>query len=201
MNAVILAAGLSKRFGGKKLLEKVNYKSMVLHVTDLVSSLDFKQKLIIYSDSQIKSEIIKNCPGFSEFKFFYNEQAQMGISTSIKLAVTNLESDTINDGIMFFVADQPFINAFTVNKLIDAFHEQRGTIILPLYGENRGNPVIFSNKWIQQLMNLEGDVGGRSIIRKNPNEVWQVPIMDFYIGQDIDTKEKYKSLIQSEGKD
>lgn len=194
MIAVILAAGLSKRFGGKKLLEKVNNKSMVLHVTDLISSLDFDQRILVYSDEEVFKEVTANCKESSKFLFLLNEQAANGLSTSIKLAVKNLRNDKTEDGIMFFVADQPFIDTLTVKRLIEAFHQGKGSIIVPIYGENRGNPVIFSHKWVEQLKNLEGDVGGRSIIRQNPEEVWEVPIMDSTIGKDIDTKDEYLAL-------
>ncbi len=194
MIAVILAAGLSKRFGGKKLLAKVNQKSMVLHVTDLVSSLSFDKKILVYSDEEVLREIENNCTKALEFQFLYNEQSYKGLSTSIRLAIENLFLKKGNEGIMFFVADQPFIDAATVNKLVDAFYQGKGSIIVPVYSEGRGNPVIFSNKWTEQLKNLEGDVGGRIIIRENPGEVWEVFINDSQIGKDIDTKDEYSAL-------
>lgn len=195
MIAVILAAGLSTRFGSMKLLEKIKNKSMVLHVADLVSSLDFEKKFIIYSDDEILNEIQLYCKKASQFQFIYNSQAHKGLSTSIKAAVEQLNTTREKDGIMFFVADQPFIDTATVEKLLEAFHEDKGSIIVPLYGQSRGNPVLFSVKWIKELKNLEGDVGGRVIIRENPEEVWEVSILDPLIGKDIDTKEEYNTLL------
>lgn len=196
MIAVILAAGLSKRFGGMKLLEQIDNKSMVLHVADLVSTLDFEQKLLVYSNKNVLNEIKENCEKSCEFQYLYNNQAHNGQSTSIKLAMENLISTKNHTGIIFFVADQPFIDISIVTKLIEAFSQNKGSIIVPLYGNNRGNPVIFSNKWIEQLKNLEGDVGGRVIIRNHPEEVWEVPISDSNLGKDIDTKDDYTTLLK-----
>lgn len=194
MIAVILAAGLSKRFGGKKLLAKVNHKSMVLHVVDLVSSFHFRKTILVYSDEEVLEEIKANCPKASGFLFLTNEESYKGLSTSIRLAMEHLTASPTEEGIMFFVADQPFIDLVTVTKLQEAFYLGKGSIVVPLYKESRGNPVIFSNRWIEDLKNLEGDVGGRIIIQKNPKEVYEVPITNPRVGKDIDTKEDYDSL-------
>lgn len=194
MIAVILAAGLSKRFGGKKLLEKINGKPMILHVAELVTSYGFEQKILVYSDEEVLKAVSDYCMKDSVFHFLFNGRAAEGLSTSIKLAVENAEPDRKGDGIMFFVGDQPFIDERTVRKLIGAFHQGNGSIIVPSYGANRGNPVIFSIKWFEQLKNLVGDVGGRIIMREHPEEVFEVTIEDSEIGKDIDTKEEYNAI-------
>ena len=197
MIAVILAAGLSKRFGGKKLLEPIDGKAMVLHVTDLVAAMDFEQRSFVYSDEEVLKTIKDHSIEACRYQFLYNEQAEQGLSTSIRLALNNLPdnlSENMATGIIFFVADQPFVDEATISRLREAYDHKKGSIIVPLYGENRGNPVIFSMKWTEQLKKLEGDVGGRTVVRENPKEVWEVPITDNRIGRDIDTKEEYRAL-------
>jgi CTP:molybdopterin cytidylyltransferase MocA len=271
MIAVILAAGLSKRFGGKKLLEKINNKPMILHTAELVGTYEFRQKVLVYSDEEVK-KAVQASASTSDFIFVHNTHAEEGLSTSIKLVVEtlfqlNADRGTYNfksenqvienqvienqvienqvienqvienqvienqvienqdkesqdkenqdkenrdiensnkenlntnregkEGIMFFVGDQPFLNEGTIRRLDDAFTEGKGSIIVPIYGANRGNPVIFSTKWVEELKKLEGDVGGRIIIRQNSSEVWEVPITDIEIGRDIDTKEEYNAV-------
>jgi len=195
MIAVILAAGLSKRFGGMKLLKEVQGKAMVLHVADLVGNMDFEQRIFVYSDEEVLKKVKNRYSKTCEYQFSYNGQAEKGLSSSIRIALKNISDEKRDTGIIFFVADQPFVDETTVNRLREAYNEGKGSIIVPLYGKNRGNPVIFSNKWVEQLKNLEGDVGGRSIIRENKEEVWEVPIADDRIGRDIDTIEDYCTLI------
>lgn len=197
MIAVILAAGLSKRFGGKKLLERIQKQPMVLHITNMVCALDFEQKVFVYSDEEVLNVVKNNCEKASDLKFLFNGRAKEGLSTSIKLAIENIMIPEEESAIIFFVADQPFLDKTTVNRLMEAFYERKGSIIVPLYFGNRGNPVIFSTKWIEQLKNIEGDVGGREIIRQNHHEVFEIYIEDGNLGRDIDTKEEYK-VIQGE---
>ncbi|MDF2511582.1 MAG: molybdenum hydroxylase accessory protein YgfJ family [Herbinix sp.] len=196
MIAVILAAGLSKRFGGKKLLAQVDGREMVLHVAELVERMDFEQRIFVYSDAEVLKRVKDNCVGAVSYQYLNNDQAEKGLSTSIRLAMENLSVSESDTGIIFFVADQPFVDEATVYRLKEAYEQRKGSIIVPLYGENRGNPVIFSRKWTQNLKNLEGDVGGRSIIRENSGEVWEVSITDDRIGRDIDTKEEYRALFR-----
>ncbi|WOO37631.1 nucleotidyltransferase family protein [Anaerocolumna sp. AGMB13020] len=286
MIAVILAAGLSKRFGGKKLLEKINDRPMILHTAELVGAYEFQKKLLVYSDEEVK-ETVQASAWTSDFLFVHNNHAEEGLSTSIKLAVEtllqlntdkgncniepenqykenqykenqykenrdkesqykenqykenqykenqdnesqsnesqsnesqsnenqcienkciknryieNLDTEILkkysesDEGIMFFVGDQPFLNIDTVKKLNDAFREKKGSIIVPVYGVDRGNPVIFATKWMKELRKLEGDIGGRVIIRQNSSEVLEVPVTDTKIGRDIDTKEEYNAV-------
>lgn len=193
MIAVILAAGLSTRFNGKKLLQIIYDKPMIYYVTNLVNSFDFKQKILIYSDE----EVINAIPAIksnSDFQIYLNEHAKEGLSTSIRLALKHMNNLNQEEGIMFFVADQPFLNMETIDQLVVAFHQKKGSIIVPVYAGKRGNPVIFSTRWIKQLQELKGDIGGRDIIKRNPNEVYEVIIDDDIIGKDIDTKEEYKVL-------
>lgn len=187
MTAVILAAGLSKRFAGKKLLMKINGKPMAKHVADLVAAMDFERKVFVYSDQEVLKAVFGNGGKASGFTFVHNPRAEQGLSTSVRLA---LEAGAA-DGIMFFVGDQPFIDEDTVKKLLDAFYQKRGSIVVPVYGGRRGNPVVFSSKWIDQLNKLEGDVGGREIIRENASEVCEVAVENPQIGMDIDTEEEF----------
>lgn len=191
MKAVILAAGLSKRFGGKKLLMKIEGKPMVCHVADLVSTMGFKQMILVYSDEEIRKAVRESIPA-AGFTFLYNKDAELGLSTSIKLA---LEPDT-PEGVIFFMGDQPFLDKATVIKLLEAFYLKKGSIIVPVYGENRGNPVIFSGKWTGRLKTLTGDVGGRVIMREYPEEVYEVRLDHIRPGRDIDTQEEFNAFLK-----
>jgi molybdenum cofactor cytidylyltransferase len=190
MTAVILAAGLSKRFSGKKLLIDINGKPMIKYVVDLVGSMNFEQKIFIYSDEEVLATVRGNGDKTYDFRFIYNKWAEKGQSTSVKLAAETC----LSEGIIFFVGDQPFIDEDTVNKLLKAFHENKGSIIVPVYEGRHGNPVVFSYKWIEHLKNLKGDVGGREIINGNLDEVWEVEIENPQIGLDIDTQEDFYAV-------
>ena len=94
------------------------------------------------------------------------------------------------------MGDQPFLDKATVKKLLEAFCRKAGSVIVPVYGENRGNPVIFDGKWVNRLKTLTGDVGGRIIIREHPEEVYEVRLDHIRPGRDIDTQEEFNAFLR-----
>ncbi len=187
ITAVILAAGLSKRFSGQKLLAHIGEKPMVKHVVDLVTAMDFERRIFVYSNDEVLRGAFESADQAAAFILRYNPSAEDGLSSSIRLALEHDEAD----GVIFFPGDQPLIDEATVGQLLKAFDEKKGSIIVPVYEGKRGNPVIFAGKWVEQLKDINGDVGGRKIIESNPREVWEVVIEDSWIGFDIDTREAF----------
>ena len=58
-----------------------------------------------------------------------------------------------------------------------------------------GNPVLFGSRWFVELRELQGDEGGRQVIRRIADEdKIYVPFPEF-MGRDMDTLEDYKELL------
>ena len=94
-------------------------------------------------------------------------------------------------GVMFALADQPFIDSQTINHLIEAFGTHNKGIIIPIYQGRGGHPVIFAIKYKEELLRLKGDIGGREIIARHPNDILEVAVNCEGILIDIDTVESY----------
>ncbi len=62
----------------------------------------------------------------------------------------------------------PFITEDLINRLIEEFIEDESNIIVPYYNNKRGMPTIFPYSLRGELLNIEGDIGGRRIIEDNP---------------------------------
>ncbi len=186
MKAIILAAGLSRRFGEDKLLIGINHKPMLLNVIDLVAGMQFEETVLVYRHADIQ----RLAEG-KNIKCAYNENAAEGLSTSIKCGI---HSGKDSDAYIFFTGDQPFLDRETVLRLTEAFYERRKSIVVPRYHGRNGNPVIFSSVWKEQLLQLTGDTGGRVIIKANPHSVRFVDIDYEAAGMDIDTPEEFRSI-------
>lgn len=183
MTAIILAAGFSKRFGGHKLLAEIEGKPIVQHVMEAVENSGFDEIILVSRSSAVK----KLAEGRS-IKVVHNSDAAKGISSSVKCGISNAKP---TDAFMFFNGDQPFIDGEAVNRLKEAFAKGKGSIIVPQYNGENGNPVIFAAEWREMLGKTMGDIGGRTIIKTNPDKVCYVEIENTKAGMDIDTKEDY----------
>jgi molybdenum cofactor cytidylyltransferase len=187
VSAVILASGYGKRMGRNKLLMPFKGKPLVEHVIDEVLKCDFNDVILVAREEEV-IELGKN----KDLKIIINKEAHKGQSQSVKLGVLN---SCEAEAYMFFTGDQPFINKELIEKLITNFTQNKDFIIVPRHEGGRGNPVIFPGKFKEELLNLEGDQGGRVIIQKYIDKVHFVDIEEKDLFLDIDTPEDYEKLI------
>ncbi|GMQ60000.1 molybdenum cofactor cytidylyltransferase [Vallitalea sediminicola] len=186
ITAIILAAGFSRRFGSEKLLLKLNDKSLITHVIDTVIKSEFKEIILVYQNEEIKKIAEKY-----KIKHIYNGLSINGMSSSLKCGISKA-SET--DAYMFINGDQPFINNEIIETLIKTFYKTEESIVVPRYSGKRGNPVVFSSKWKKEFMNVTGDVGGRNIIKNNPNEVYYLDMTENKYNLDVDTQKDYLTI-------
>ena len=89
---------------------------------------------------------------------------------------------------MICLGDMPMISAGLIDRLVDAFAPDRGNLIaVPVSDGRRGNPVLWSRRFFNELMMLDGDVGARHLIAKHNEVVAEVPVEGDGAFLDIDT--------------
>lgn len=187
LSAIIMASGFSNRMGTNKLLLKFKDKTLIENTLDRVIDCGFYDIILVAQDKRVL-EICKN----RGIKVVYNEKAEMGQSESIKLGVINSKEA---EGYAFFTGDQPLMDAETIKFLMDCFYESKESIIVPVFNEKRGTPVIFPKRFKTELLALEGDTGGRQIIAKHMEAVKFTEVKEESLLFDIDTEEDYKKLL------
>ncbi|MDP6017147.1 MAG: hypothetical protein QGI32_13705, partial [Candidatus Latescibacteria bacterium] len=70
-------------------------------------------------------------------------------------------------------------------------------IVAPVSRGRRGNPVLFSHGFRQQLLALEGDRGAGGLLARYAASVVEVEVDDDGIFTDVDTLQDYHKLRQS----
>lgn len=190
VSAIIMAAGLSKRMNQNKLKMVIDNKFIYEYIFHTIKNLRgcFKEVIVVAKDDDILEKA--NEIGFKVVK---NENSHQGQSMSIKLGIQNLY---YAEGYMFFVADQPFIKEDTIRKLLKVFENNNNNIIMASYNKINGNPVIFPNMFKKQLLSLEGDTGGKIIIKNNLDKLIKVDIQTYNEFIDIDTMEDYERIVK-----
>lgn len=116
-----------------------------------------------------------------------------GQSTSVKAGLR-----AVNEGAaaaMFLPADQPFLDPATIDRLITAYLEQGGRIVLPVCANRRGAPVILDRSLFAELAEITGDTGGRQLFTRYPEEILEVPLPSERPLLDVDTEERYRQLL------
>lgn len=190
VSALLLAAGFSSRMGSNKLLLPLALMTM------------FEKSLNNLLDSQVREVIV--VLGHEAEKIWplvrgkpvhvvVNPDYALGMSSSLRSGLRYV--DNSSSKILVAMADQPFITSKYHNQLITAsFNTEKG-IIVPVYKGSRGNPVIFSLKYYNELSAIEGDVGGRLLLDRHPEDVLEVEIDSPCILLNLNTPEEYEKII------
>ena len=186
INLILLASGNSIRFKGNKLLTQVNNKPMYMNVVEKIFKLNFNKIILVTQYEEIKEELSKY-----PIQVVMNENSELGISHSIKLGINE---DMEADAYMFMVCDQPFISLESLEKLIDRFLRSNKGMACVEYEGSLGNPTIFSVKYKHELLSLNGDIGGKAIIKKHLDDLEKVKIIHEVELVDIDTREELDML-------
>lgn len=197
ISGIILAAGFSSRMEGKnKLTLELEGKKIIEHVITAAQESNLDELVIVYKDDEIKHIATQY-----NLRAIYNENSANGMSTSLKIGVNSLSKNS--KACLFLLGDMPFVRSKTINillkeasKLTKDYLEE--SIIVPFYNGERGNPVIFGKRYYEEILQNTGDLGAREIMKKNPQAIVKVDISDNYENIDIDTPEKYKSILKKQ---
>jgi molybdenum cofactor cytidylyltransferase len=184
--AVILAAGFSERFGSNKLIMDVGGKPIIRHAIEsaLGSSAD-RVAVVIPVGSTMRTYIS------ASVTLITNSLRDKGISSSIAAAVKYLKESA--DAIMFMVADQPMIDAGTLDNILWIFRQNPSFIVASSVNGELRNPMIFPKRYFEELLQLTGDSGAKLVALKNIKHVIRVEVNPEKL-VDIDTVDDLAKL-------
>ena len=197
ISAVILAAGESRRMGKQnKLLLPVGGEALLVKLVKSVCSSDVGQVLVVIGHEAEKIRLeLNNFP----LNFVYNPNFSEGMTTSIKFGVKEVSPDS--DGFLICLADMPFINTSEINKLINAYVQNRikekGLIVVPVFQGQRGNPVLFSSEFRIDILEYKKEFGCKEVIMNNSESVEEIEMDDENMLLDVDTLEDYQRLTEN----
>jgi molybdenum cofactor cytidylyltransferase len=186
ISTIILAAGESKRMGKPKQLLPLGKTTILERTIDNFLKSEVRDVIVIvgYRAAEIIT-LIASRP----VTIVVNPAYREGMSTSI-VAGLSMISDKAQ-GLMLALGDKPFVDSQTINHVVESFGAYDKGIIIPTYQGRRGHPVIFSMKYKDELLSLKGDIGGREIICRHPDDILEVATNCEGICVDIDTMDTY----------
>jgi molybdenum cofactor cytidylyltransferase len=196
VSAILLAAGESKRMGRPKLLLPFGDSTVLGQTIDnLVSSRVDEVVVVLGAREQEVGCAVAARP----VKVVYNPDFRNGMSTSLICGLKLVSHRAA--WIMVALSDQPLVDTGTYNRLIEAAIGSEKGIVVPVYSSKRGNPIIISAAYRGELMSLDGDVGGREVVRDHPDDILEVAVSCQGVVININTIAEYRArLHQSIGK-
>ena len=188
---LLLAAGEGSRLGStpKALLQK-DGQSLLSHFSHAIKAFSPIEFLVVtgfYADV-IESELAKLKADLDlPIEYIRNPQPELGQASSVRLGLETLKSDY--EVLLIALCDQPLVGAIEIDALLQEFkrRNQQTEVVLPMVGQQRGNPVAFSGKVIANILATQKMVC-RPFMDQHP-ELVQIFVTDneAYIA-DVDTE-------------
>ena len=185
VGCVIMASGISKRFGENKLLIDFQGETLIERVLNLTEGDPFARRIVITRTKAVESlckergceVILHEFPGRSD-------AVRLGMEQMMDM-----------DGCLFCPCDQPFLQRKSLNRMVGKFIYGEKKIFQLGYEEVKGAPVLFSKEYFEELCQLPERSGGSYVIKKHPEEVDVIEAESAMELWDMDTKEDYDKMI------
>jgi molybdenum cofactor cytidylyltransferase len=185
--AIVLAAGESRRMGRPKLLLPYGESTIIETVVgNVVRSRVDGTLVVLGGDRQGIEEKIR---GLS-VRTVINRAYKDGMLSSVRRGLSSLPSSA--RAALFVLADQPDIPSAVIDSLINAYRSGRKGIVLPVYQNKRGHPLLIDLKYRGEIEALSPDIGLRGLIREHGDDVLEVRISSPNVLTDIDRPEDYE---------
>ena len=188
---IILAAGESSRLGQPKQMLKYGDLTLLEHCIHVAHGSNANPIIVVVgAHADLVSSRVDD-----KTHFVTNGHWQEGMASSIRCGIrAALELDPSMEGAIFMVCDQPYVTSLLLNTLIAAHQTTSKPIVASGYDNTVGPPAFFKKKFFPELLQLNGDVGAKSVIKQHAGEV---EIVLFPRGSmDIDTEDDYQKLLK-----
>jgi molybdenum cofactor cytidylyltransferase len=186
--AVILAAGRSTRMGEKsKLLLPFGGSTVLGCVLDAVASAPVDRAFVVLGAWREEIEAFVRTRSVS---IVVNSDFDRGMLSSVQAGFRVLPP---GEGVVFIVpGDHPGIAPGVFTRLLQVRNESRAGLIVPVFGERGGHPLLVDLRFRDEIGQLNPDVGLRGLLAIYPEHVCRVPVADAGILLDLDTPGDYR---------
>lgn len=155
---LILAAGLSRRYGSDdKLGATVGKQVLAHHILETVSALSWRDRRVVSRTDGAWHKAYDQ----AGFHRVINADPEQGLGSSLALGITGLAPQ---ERVLICLADMPFIAAAQLISLCQASESEPDRIFATSSPTYRGPPAIFPVSSLLELP-LTGDAGARPLLR------------------------------------
>ena len=174
---IILAAGQSTRFGSIKMNYPIEESKTILSVCfEKYQSRFTNMNIVVSTQVELDKIVIKG-----DTEIIASNNSVKGMSQSL---IAGIQAQPNSRAWLIALGDMPYVQIQTIEKL--AAKATTDNIVVPVFDNKRGNPVIFGQRFYDDLMKLDGDVGAKELINSNRDLVCEVDVTDIGVLLDID---------------
>ena len=168
LEAVVLAAGGSRRFGAPKALAPWGQTCLLAQVIHTTRQALGDDPWVVLGAAAEEIEAILRAEAVS-YRPLPHQLWARGLSASLQHAITHLATQgDPPDGILIVLGDQPAVSAQDLHQLIALWRDRPDYAVAAEYNDQVGAPCVLPRRLFAQVATLHGDQGARALLRAEP---------------------------------
>ena len=183
LDAIVLAAGFGKRFGGRKLLSRYADGLLIDGALTAAKAAPARSvRVVVGADPQVAAVAHEAGLEVVEAADF-----AAGLSASLKAGIASLPADCV--GVFVFLGDMPRVPHGVLRPLAEAL--AAGALAAqPVHDGQRGQPALIGAPLFPQIMALTGDKGAGGLLANLGDRLALVETADDGVLFDVDARDQ-----------
>jgi molybdenum cofactor cytidylyltransferase len=187
IDAIVLAAGRSRRMGTQKLLLPFAGQTLIGHVVDEIAASPVRRVIVVVAadDNAIGAALTGKA-----VTIVRNPNEDGDMLSSVRAGLRALPGGA--QAVLTALGDQPWIQAKLIEQIIRASEASGCGIVVPVHSDRTGHPVLFHSRYVEQILTGFEGVGLRGLLRSYADDVERLPVPDSFVLTDIDWPADYQ---------
>jgi len=169
--------------GQNKLLATVQGKPMIRRVVEAALNSKVDEIIVVlgWEENKIR-EVLADLP----CRLIVNSEFEKGQSSSLKAGLKEVGPET--HAVLILPGDMAKIDPLSINKVVDSYILNDGTIIVAAHNGKHGHPILLDRELFGDIAQVtEATYGLKSVVKKHENEVRLVEVGTDNVLRDVDT--------------
>ncbi|MCZ7573564.1 MAG: nucleotidyltransferase family protein [Ardenticatenaceae bacterium] len=188
ISAIVVAAGLSTRMGTPKQLLPFGPHTVIEQVVSVLLRCALDEVVVITGH---KRHAIEATLAAWAVRPVFNPNYQTGeVLCSVQCGLSALGPSV--SAALIVLGDQPHLEAGVVRRVLDAYQDVPGRLVIPSYQMRRGHPILIDRARWPEIVSLGADKTLRHAINAHAGDIRYVVVETDSVLRDMDTPEEYR---------
>jgi len=191
IGVLVVAGGISSRMNDFKPLMNIGRYSMIETTIMNYKSIGIDDIVVVtgYRANDIQEKLKNYNLCFVNNKDYMTTQMFDSVCLGLNQLINRV------DLIFITPSDSPFVQAFTLKKMIEEMQDNELNFIQPSYLRKNGHPILVSNECAKIILKHDGTMGLKGAILKITSNYKNMSFADPGIVLDADTEKDYLNLL------
>jgi molybdenum cofactor cytidylyltransferase len=168
---VLLAAGMSRRFGSPKLAAEAGGRTLLERAVEQLAALGMHRLIVVVGPGFANDLPVLPSAGATVVR---NAAPAEGLASSIRVGLREVGRQA--EAVLLCLADQVALTTTDYRQLIEQWRVRPQQPAAAFYRSQPGVPAIFPRSWFDDLNALTGDRGAGVLLRSRAGEISGVPL-------------------------